>query len=197
MSTHDDLQNVPITNSSSLADMDYQNFRQLCENSGLNVEGLSTFVELKNLMKNDQTVKSAVEIMKTEDSPEKIGIIMSQCPIDTTVKYSHYEGTLLHYASFYGRAQCTAFLLQNGASETEKFKSIFKEYEGKTAIEIAEKDKQIDVIKVLKRELFFPEPKLFEGEISPRKVNSRRVLFPPKKKKILQKAGKNSKKKNL
>ncbi|KAI3752757.1 hypothetical protein L2E82_24794 [Cichorium intybus] len=58
------------------------------------------------------------------------------------------KNTALHYASGYGRKDCVALLLEHGASVT------LQNMDGKTPIDVAKLNEQIDVLKLLEKDVF-------------------------------------------
>lgn len=58
------------------------------------------------------------------------------------------KNTALHYAAGYGRKECVALLLHNGAAVT------LQNMDGKTPIDVAKLNNQSDVLKLLEKDAF-------------------------------------------
>ncbi|KAL2903975.1 Ankyrin repeat domain-containing protein 2A [Bienertia sinuspersici] len=58
------------------------------------------------------------------------------------------KNTALHYAAGYGRKECVALLLENGAAVT------LQNLDGKTPIDVAKLNNQHEVLKLLEKDAF-------------------------------------------
>eukprot|EP01124_Arcella_intermedia_P037078 TRINITY_DN9843_c1_g3_i2.p1 TRINITY_DN9843_c1_g3~~TRINITY_DN9843_c1_g3_i2.p1 ORF type:complete len:476 (+),score=94.47 TRINITY_DN9843_c1_g3_i2:49-1476(+) len=143
-----DAKNLTSYNQNSILHLNLEALKQVCMSSGLEVEDNNDIEELRKMAVDWMSLKQIIDILKTEDNTKKIKPLIKNVNLDLIVRYSHYDGTVLHFAAFYHRPVSAALLVRSGASLNLKMKSVFKVYDGKTPKEIAEYEKSAEVLKV-------------------------------------------------